>query len=150
MLYLPPCLGSLSALAARESPRYAVTCLRVFEYAEDRYRIEATDGRRLLIVRGQGATEHPSANRSKIRPMRAWFLPNPGRDGFKKLFKKRPGREPCPSACPGAAAFRFSNPSEESTAPNLEERRYPEVNEVIPKKTPAFSVRVDPGCWRNC
>src|SRR5438094_687406 len=59
MLYLPPCLGSLSALAARENPRYAVTCLRVFEYAEDRCRIEATDGRRLLIVRGQGATDAP-------------------------------------------------------------------------------------------
>ena len=48
------------------NPRYAVTCLRVFEYAEDRYRIKATDGRRLLIVRGQGGyrcTIRPTARR---------------------------------------------------------------------------------------
>ena len=123
MLYLPPCLGSLSALAARENPRYAVTCLRVFEYAEDRYRIEATDGQRLLIVRGQGATDAPfgqpledSAHAGLI-PAESW------RDGFKKLFKKRPGQNPLPIGLSlSTTAFRFSNHCEELNGGQPDER----------------------------
>src|SRR5436305_15109462 len=54
MLYLPACLGSLARLAAKENPRYAVDSLRVFEFAEGRFRVDATDGRRLGVVRGCG------------------------------------------------------------------------------------------------
>src|SRR5438128_7492809 len=51
-LYLPRNLAPLATVAATENPRYAVTGVRVLDPGDGTYRLKATDGKRLAIVRG--------------------------------------------------------------------------------------------------
>src|SRR5262245_66508802 len=58
MLHLPPNLAELARLAGA-SARYATGCLLLSEQPEG-YQLEATDGRRLAVVRGPGRADEPA------------------------------------------------------------------------------------------
>ncbi|HKI37988.1 MAG TPA: hypothetical protein VKA46_39405 [Gemmataceae bacterium] len=45
-------LAALAGVAAREPSRYAANALHVLDPGDGTYRVEATDGKRLAIVRG--------------------------------------------------------------------------------------------------
>jgi DNA polymerase III sliding clamp (beta) subunit (PCNA family) len=142
MLYLPPALGALARLAAKDTARYAVNCIRVFEYAEGRYRAEATDGKRLLVVRGGTEATHDFGQPVDDEAHEGLIPANDWREGFRKLLRKRQPELPMGLSL-GAKGFRFASPSEEING-QPGDGRYPAVEEVIPRKPPLFSVRVDP------
>src|SRR5262245_6180805 len=52
MIFLPRCAGSVAALTAAQTARLSMTAVRVCELAGGHWRIEATDGRVLGIIRG--------------------------------------------------------------------------------------------------
>jgi hypothetical protein len=51
-VFLPPCVAAVSKAAARDVGRYSMTGVRVVDPGDGTYRLEATDGRRLAIIRG--------------------------------------------------------------------------------------------------
>ena len=144
MLYLPPSLGALAKLCARENPRYAVTALRVQECSGERYRVEVTDGRRLAIVRGESATRQypaladaPDEASEALIPALEWVK------AFKALAVKPARQEPLPVGLAlGREHFTFANHSQRLTGAPAE-GKWPPCQDVLPKKRALVTVRVD-------
>ena len=55
-LFIPKVLARLHELTAEPHGRFALTGIRVLDLQDGRYRLEATDGKRLLIVHGPSMT----------------------------------------------------------------------------------------------
>src|SRR5262249_48003010 len=90
MLYLPRNLGCLATLASKQGGRFMTDCLRVLDPGDGTYRVEATDGKRLAIVRGRGdaadyvaLADAEDVGGEARAPARQW------KEAFAKLGDKR-------------------------------------------------------------
>ena len=145
MLYLRKSLGRLADVCSADVGRASMMGVRVLEYAES-YRLEATDGRRLLIVRGPN--DGGDGRNESIGWLHALLEDAP--DGtFDGLI---PAKE-------WSAAFRSAkaNPvglvmgdkqfsfgfGQQTLRGSLVEGRYPDVRAVLPRKAAPVAIRVD-------
>src|SRR5262245_18935294 len=60
-LFIPKSLVRLADLCAGEEGRYALTGVRVIDLEDGRFRLEATDGKRLVIVHGDSLAPREGA-----------------------------------------------------------------------------------------
>jgi DNA polymerase III sliding clamp (beta) subunit (PCNA family) len=145
MLVLPKNLSRLSDLAATQIGKDAMNGVRVKEY-EDSYRLEVTDGRTLLVVRGPnvgadvGTATKLAANLEDAPdgtfvgtiPAKEWGEAFKGtkKDDVVGLVMGDDG-----------FAFAFGN---QMLRGALVEGRYPNVDSVLPAQRPLASVAIDP------
>jgi DNA polymerase III sliding clamp (beta) subunit (PCNA family) len=146
MLLLPRNLAKLVDIATRDPGRISMTGIRVLEYA-DGYRLEATDGRRLLIVRGPN-------NHRELTPQERLTLasledaPNdifnalvPGED-WAAAFRAAKKAE-CVGLALGEVDVTFAAGSQLLKTRQVE-GRFPDVDAVLPKREPLWSIAVNP------
>jgi hypothetical protein len=152
-LYLPPNLGPLAKVTSKDSGRYALNNLRVIDPGDGTFRAEATDGRRLLIVRGPVAApadyppidEHPNGVDEILVPAPLWLE-------AAKLANQKPRHapsrwEPHPIGLAmneeSGLLVAYGSGIHQINVPK-EDGRFPDVNQVIPPK-PAFTeAKFDP------
>jgi len=145
MLLLPRNLAKLADLAADET-RLSLTGIRVLEY-QDSYRLEATDGRRLLIVRGPHnqreltPQDRLTAAALDDAPDGKFVALVPAED-WAKAFKAAKKGESIGLVL-GEEDLTFGTASQLLRTRQVE-GRFPDVNAVIPKKAPPFTIAVNP------
>jgi hypothetical protein len=106
-LYLHRNLAALATVAAKENPRYAITGVRVLDPGDGTYRLEATDGKRLAIVRGSSVPEQEYSELDTV-PAGAEQTVVP-REDWQRAFKlaKGKGREPAVGWAASSDPFTF-------------------------------------------
>jgi hypothetical protein len=145
MLLLPKNVARLSDLVSRSAGRVSMSGVRVQEYA-DSYRLEATDGRRLLVVRGpQGAEPTPqdrlTCESLADAPNTAFDVLVPA-DDWSKAFRAVKKGENVGVAL-SAVEITLASGTQTLKAQPLE-GRFPDVNGVLPKKPALWSVSFNP------
>jgi hypothetical protein len=142
-LYLPRNLAALATVAAKENPRYAVTGVRVLDPDDGTYRLEATDGRRLAIVRGSCLPEQECPE-LQAAPNGATAAVVP-RDDWQRAFKLAKGKDREPVVGFAASTDRFTFVSQGQVLTGTpQEGRWPPVDAVLPTRGPLVQFRVDP------
>jgi hypothetical protein len=147
LLFIPRSLCALKRVAAKsEHARFGATQGIRIALASGLYRAEATDGRRALVVQGLVPLEDPPWPGFKDTPddaFEAIILPKDlerackvGEDFLQSRFGlfgiATVGKEVC-----------LGLGTELVTARTVE-GRFPNLNQVVPKKRPLFTFRVDP------
>ena len=145
MLYLRKSLGRLADVCSADVGRAAMMGVRVLEYAES-YRLEATDGRRLLIVRG------PNDGGDGQKASIGWLntlledAPDGTFDGLVPAKEWsaafRSAKENPVGLVMGDKQFSFGF-GQQTLRGSLVEGRYPDVNVVLPRKGAPLTIRVD-------
>ena len=141
-LYLPRNLAALARVAERPdcNARYAVDAIRVLDPGDGTYRLEATDGKRLAIVRGQSADAcypaleaTPDGAREVLIPAADWA----------QAFRMGPKGQPVGLAA-GDGVFTFAVGTQAFTG-TPPQGRYPDVEAVLPQGPPVVRFRLHPG-----
>jgi hypothetical protein len=150
MIHLPRSAVRLVGLAAGDSARYSLTCVRVRELPGGQFRVEATDGKALGVLRGPSrpSTADKRAADALPRPdalaLEA-LLPAAGlRKAFKALAKEdRRGtrRLGVLLANPQSLLVAGDKVLTQPTA----EARWPDIEAVLPTRPALDSFRVNPG-----
>jgi DNA polymerase III sliding clamp (beta) subunit (PCNA family) len=145
MLLLPKNVSRLADLVSRGAGRQNLSGIRVLEYA-DGYRLEATDGKRLLVVRGpQGAETTPQDRLTRESladaPDAAFDALVPA-DDWSKAFKAAKKGENVGVAL-SAIEVTLAAGTQTLKARSLD-GQFPDVNVVLPKKPALWSVAFNP------
>src|SRR5947209_259160 len=146
-LFIPKSLVRLADLCAGEEGRYALTGVRVIDLEDGRFRLEATDGKRLVIVHGEslaprvGASETFAALEAVANSGTQTIVPAADwkralRMGAKRLDKV--GLVINPDFVTLACG------SETLTARPVD-GKFPSVDMVLPKTPPLVKFTVNPG-----
>ena len=141
-LYLPKNLAALANVAAKEATRYSADALHVLDL-DGTYRVEATDGKRLAVVRGPcpPAQNYPAlqpAGQSAadvLVPVESW------REAFRAKGKK--DQELPVGLVADDTSFRLAV-GQKVIEGALPEGRFPAFSAVLPKKPAICSIKVDP------
>src|SRR5918995_711979 len=147
LLFIPRSLCALKRVAAKsEHVRFGATQGIRITLAPGLYRAEATDGHRAMVVQGLIPTEEPPWPGFKDLPddaCEAVILPKDlerackvGENFLQSRFNMLGIATMGNDVCLGLG-------SELVTARTVE-GRFPNINQVIPKKRPLFTFRVDP------
>jgi hypothetical protein len=138
MLKIPANVAALAKLAA-ENPRYAMHGLLVSERPGEGYQVEATDGRRLGVVRGPGAEaeRHP---RLAEAPGGATEAIIPAKD-FAELVRKGKGSHSGTLLVLGHETSTFLSDGKVVGVQNLD-GRWPPIDQVFPTRPPAAEFAV--------
>ncbi len=144
VLYLPRNLAALAKLT-RDDPRYALSGVRVLDPGDTTYRLEATDGRRLAVVRGNSTPDLDYPTLDVATPGTAQgVIPA---DVWEHCFRKLPGKDVAKDGSIGLAlgegGFTFGTPSVSHQGSFLD-GRWPAVDEVLPRSLPVAEAVVDP------
>lgn len=150
MLFLPRSAAAVAALAAGQDTRYAVSCVRLREMADSWWRLDATDGRALAIVRGPSEPSEKEKEAAGALPEPDSHLLEvllPGGD-FAGLFKAlprpqrggKPGRLGLLLGRPEVVAL--AGPSVVRLAPG--DGRFPDTDAVLPGAPAPASICVNP------
>src|SRR6266851_6899561 len=150
MLLLPRTLAALARVCAAESARYSMTGVHVLEY-RDRYRLEATDGKRLIVVQGEKQDEQ-KLNYADFQTAQTLAEASDGcfdyvvpAEAWTRAFRL-PTKERKQESCVGLVASdnRITLAVEDGQfATQPVEGRYPKCQEIIPRKPATFSIRVN-------
>jgi DNA polymerase III sliding clamp (beta) subunit (PCNA family) len=138
MLKLPSNLAGVSRLAAQDAARYALTCVRVAE-KENGYEVQATDGKRLVIITGPGREEQTLAMLSDA-PNGASVALIPAKDWGKTL---KAAKKHDAYAVLGEQASTFAVGDNVSRLDNVVDARWPNFDLVLPKDKPRVEFTVD-------
>ncbi len=144
VLYLPRNLAALAKLT-RDDPRYTLNGVRVLDPGDTTYRLEATDGRRLAVVRGNSTPDldYPTLDASAADGSQG-VIPA---DVWEHCFRKLPGKDVAKDGSIGlalaAGGFTFGTPRVAHRGEYLD-GRWPAVDEVLPRSLPVADVTVDP------
>jgi hypothetical protein len=136
---LPRNLAGLAALANRESTRSATATVHVLDQQDGLYRVEVTDGRRLVIVQGPVPEAPPHVELQDDQPDVLAALVA-GQD-WKAAFALKGGQER-PVLLAGGERLTFATGLQTYQTAAVE-GRFPEVNRVLPGGAPLFAVLVD-------
>jgi DNA polymerase III sliding clamp (beta) subunit (PCNA family) len=140
-VFMPKNLAALANVAAKEATRYSANALHVIDLG-DTYRVEATDGKRLAVVRGPcPEAQYPVLDAvlggaaDVLVPAESW------REAFRTKGKKD-------LALPvglvaDATSFRLAV-GQKVIEGALPEGRFPAFSAVLPKKPAICAVKVDP------
>lgn len=148
-ILLPRCLGHAALAASTDNGRYAMTHLKVIA-TESGFRLEATDGKRLLIAQGEQAGDPDEYDLPTFNA----YLP-PGEvlvdaTAFREFCRPSKGEpswakdKPVLLASCELGQVLLRKPGQERLLP-LAEGRFPSVDQVLPKKAPLvrFKLRAD-------
>jgi hypothetical protein len=143
MLFLHRNLGPLATLAAKDPTRYAANAVRVRDPGDGSYRLEVTDGRRLMVVRSPAAEaqNYPALDPAfrgaadVLVPAESW------REAFRAKGKKGQGLPVGLAADDTSFKLAVGEKVVTGSAP---EGRFPEFTAVLPKKPALLALRVDP------
>ncbi len=144
VLYLPRNLAALAKLT-RDDPRYALAGIHVLDPGDTTYRVEATDGRRLAVVRGNSNPDLDYPTLDVATPGTSQgIIPA---DVWEHCFRKLPGKDVPKDGCIGLAlgesSFTFGTPSVAHQGSFLD-GRYPAVDDVLPRALPVVEIVVNP------
>jgi hypothetical protein len=162
-VYFPRNVAKLAKLASTSPGRYALGCVRVQAPGDGTYRIEATDGRVLGVVRGPSldvsypaVEEAPNGVQEALIPAKDW------RDAFRlkgkadaiglamcRIEEERPIPDGQRTEDGPESTVRVHRPclfasDKGQLATEAEEGRYPPTDDVMPKLPPLVSFRLDP------
>jgi DNA polymerase III sliding clamp (beta) subunit (PCNA family) len=145
MLLLPKNVSRLSDLVSRGAGRENLSGIRVQEFA-DSYRLEATDGKRLLVIRGPQVADTTPQDRLTCdsladAPTAAFDALVPA-DDWSKAFKAVKKGENVGVALSAVEITLAAGTQTLKTHPL--EGRFPDVNGVLPKKPALWSVSFNP------
>ncbi len=143
MIFLPKSAAPLAALAAGSDTRYSLSCVRLRELADAHFRLEATDGRVLGILRG------PSSPTAADR-VAGESLPEPDTLALEALLPGR-GLLGALRGLKGEArlAVRLARPQALLASGGCLTRldcldgRFPDTDGVLPQRPAPVSFRVD-------
>lgn len=144
-LFIPKTLKALADLTA-ESGRYALAGIRVIDPGNGGYRLEATDGRRLLIAHGTSVAPTAGAKET-FASLEA--VANSGieaiisADDWRKAMRMGPKRFPAIGLVMNPDCITCAAGAETLSAKPLD-GRFPDVNRVLPKTPPILRFCVDP------
>jgi hypothetical protein len=137
-VYLPRNLAALARLTA-ENPRYALSCVRLLVPGDTTYRAEATDGKRLVIARGNldvaaGANDLPLGE--VLVPAKEW------KQGLEMGGN---GKRPAPVGLDqdGDHTLVFASGGR-TLRVQAAEGRWPPTDEVLPQDVPLAAITFDP------
>jgi hypothetical protein len=139
-LYLPRNLAGLAKIASNDPGRYALAAVRVLDPGDGTYRLEATDGRRLAVVRGDNErAAYPAVEEAPFPPGPAALIPlEEWGQAFRLGVKHRPV-----GLTLGEQDFLFAVETA-SFAGKPAEGRYPDFAPVLPQAAAVVSFRVNP------
>jgi hypothetical protein len=162
-VYFPRNLAKLAKLASTSPGRYALGCVRVQASGNGTYRVEATDGRVLGVIRGQSLDvtypaieEAPNGVHEALIPAKDW------QDAFRlkgkadavglamcRIEEETPIPEGQRNEDGPECTVRVHRPclfasDKGQLATEAEEGRYPATDEVIPKHGALVTFRLDP------
>ena len=154
MLYLPRNLAGLDQIAAKENPRYAVTCIRIRRYGEDQFAAEATDGRRLVFIHGPGDSA-PGTPYAALNPD-----PNTDQGGPEVLIHRDtwhqafawPSRDAAPIALTIGPNYHYLTCQDQHIQGSPQEGRYPDSDSLLrdhAKRLPRAQVNLNPTLLAN-
>jgi DNA polymerase III sliding clamp (beta) subunit (PCNA family) len=137
-VFLPKNLAALAGVAAKEATRYSANALRVLDLG-GAYRVEATDGTKLVVVRGPCpessslalGPEYGGANEALV-PAADW------KAGFRLGKKQLPV-----GLAADATSFKLAV-GDQAVSGQRAEGRFPDFSLVIPKAPALIGFRVDP------
>ena len=139
LIYLPPNLAAMAKLTAAGNARYAVNSLRVLDPGDGTYRVEATDGRRLAVVRGPSADAHYSALEEAPGGAGEVLVPGPE---WAQAFRAGDKKHPVGLAA-GQGLFTFAAGGHSFTG-TPQPGRYPDTGGVLPGHPALVHFCVDP------
>ena len=142
MIFIPKAASGMCALASKDAARYALNHLRVREVAGERFHLEATDGKRLAILRGPclptpqevlAAGAHASPETILTEGLLLASV-------LKGAFKMEGDNLGILLGRPNTLLFVINK----SLITEPGEGRFPDVDAVLPKTPALFSIAVDP------
>jgi hypothetical protein len=147
LLFIPRSLCALKRVAAKaEHYRFAATQGIRIASASGLFRAEATDGHRAIIVQGLAPTEEPPWPGFKELPddaSEAVILPKDLERGCKVGDASLQSRFGVVGIATRDSEVSLGLGADVVTARTVE-GRFPNISQVIPKKRPLFTFRVDP------
>jgi hypothetical protein len=147
LLFIPRSLCALKRVAAKaEHYRFAATQGIRIASASGLFRAEATDGHRAIIVQGLASTEEPPWPGFKELPddtCEAIILPKDLERGCKVGDASLQSRFNVVGIATRDSEVSLGLGTDVVTARTVE-GRFPNISQVIPKKRPLFTFRVDP------
>jgi hypothetical protein len=162
-VYFPRNVAKLAKLASTSPGRYALGCVRVQAAGDGTYRVEATDGRVLGVVRGPSldvsypaVEEAPNGVHEALIPAKDWqdaFRLKSKADAIGLAMCRVEEQIPIPEGQRTEdgpeCTVRVHHPclfasDKGQLVTEAEEGRYPPTDEVIPKLSPLVSFRLDP------
>lgn len=148
MIFLPKCAAPITTLTADGAGRYAMTAVRLRELAGGDWRLEATDGRVLGIIRGPSAPTTEDEAAAQALPESAALALEalvPAKE-MQKAFRAVPKGKGQEDRCLGVMLTRHEVllVAGESIIPcQPTDGRFPDVDFALPKKPSMFSIRVN-------
>ena len=146
-LFIPKTLVRLADLCAGEEGRYALTGVRVIDLEDGRYRVEATDGKRLVIVHGEslaprvGASETFAALEAVANSGTQTIVPAAD---WKRALRMGAKRLDKVGLVISTEFVTLACGSETLTARPVE-GRFPSIDMVLPKTPSLVKFTVNPG-----
>jgi hypothetical protein len=138
-VFLPKNLAALAGVAAKEATRYSANALRVLDLG-GAYRVEATDGKKLAVVRGPC----PEASCPALDPDFGGANETlvPAAD-WKAGFRLGGKTQPAVGLAADATTFKLAV-GDQAISGARAEGRFPDFSLVIPKAPALIGFRVDP------
>jgi len=146
-LFIPKSLVRLADLCAGDEGRYALTGVRVIDLEDGRYRLEATDGKRLVIVHGEslaprvGASETFAALEAVANSGTQTIVPAAD---WKRALRMGAKRLDKVGLVINSESVTLACGAETLTARPVE-GRFPSIDMVLPKTPPLVKFTVNPG-----
>jgi hypothetical protein len=143
-LYLPGALGPIARLAASDNGRYSMCGVRVVDPCDGTFRCEVTGGRSLLIARGVcPVDEDTPGNFPAVIPSGLW------KDIFDEKVKDRRTGQFAPVRIQVESSKQADAPcslqvGDVTRKGRVVDKRFPDVNQVLPQGKPVFTIRVNP------
>lgn len=127
-LHLPGAAGALANIVSKDAARFSFGCVRCVDPEDGTYRLEATDGRRLAVLRGPCLTPGPEQDGGECLVLAGNWL-----DAFRQAGEKGVTLE-------GPDENRFvalTNPQTGVCVRSVpQDGRWPDTGAVIPKGAP--------------
>jgi hypothetical protein len=131
MLLIPRNLAALAEVVTKDQARWASHCVHVRETPTG-YRVEATDGRRLVVVTGPGRFAGVANKRAEaLIPAKEWA----------RALKRFKGD--AVALVLGKKAAGFATGEDDAVRVELFEGRYPPVDSILPADPPRAKFRLN-------
>ncbi len=138
-VFLPRNLAALAGVVAKDATRFSVNALHVID-GGDTYRVEATDGRRLAVVRGPAPeAQHPALDTAFGGAAEA-LVPA---DSWREAFRAKGKKEQPVGLVADDTSFKLAV-GQTVIEGQRPEGRFPSCDAVLPKKPALLALKVDP------
>jgi hypothetical protein len=138
-VFLPKNLAALAGVVAKEATRYSANALRVLDLG-GAYRVEATDGKKLVVVRGPCPEVSCPALDPDFGGANETLVPA---EDWKAGFRLGGKKQPAVGLAADATSFKLAV-GDQAVSGTRAEGRFPDFTMVLPKKPATLGFRLDP------